>query len=337
MSSVSTSQSAKLKVAPATIMQGLTQAKLDNDPVLLDYVQSNFPNAFEVDEEQEDPVYEQLRYLGYSLDPPNSYRGKKTKAEKAAFPGYPRNIRPMTAYIRDVKLDRNTTRLRNHLRLIPGIVFGSDPTQDILSCQGTITEIPIKTPWGLLERELRKYAWNFESRVYELTVKQDDNDEGTVHCVVPSNVNRHPLREFVFCCNFLRYHSGRPLQIPYQYINTEDSPALKREGFVVPITRKIEVFVEDGAPIPEFLPVDCTGVRYRESIRLDRVILPDGVRFSDRVLARDKIPSKKWIVGVVFGGSKGKNAALEEAEAATTKATAASKAAEEKKSAAANK
>ena len=329
------SLSRKLKVDPQTLMQGLTQEKLDQDPVLLDFMQSNFPDAFVYDEEQEDPVYDQLRFLGYSLDPPNSYEGKKTKAEKLAFKGYPRNIRPLTTYLRDRLREEgshNSIKMRNQHRLIPGLVYGSDPTQNILSSDRKDHEISVKTPWGFLESELMKYGWNFESRVYQLTIKEHrDAEGGTVHLVTPKDVNRHPIRETIYCCNFLRYHPGRTLQIPYKFINTENSPALKRDGFVVPITRKVEVLVEDGADIPEFIAVECTGVKYREVLQTDRLILPDGVRLSDRVIKRDLTRHQKWIIGVIFGGSKGKNLELEEAEkgkpepakAATTATTAA--------------
>ena len=310
------SLSSKLKIDPNKLMDGLTQEKLDQDPVLLEFMQSNYPEAFVYDEEQEDPVYEQLRYLGYSLEAPNSYEGKKTKQEKMAFQGYPRNIRPLETYLRDRLREEgshNSVKMRNQHRLIPGLVYGSDPTRQILSSDRKDAEISVKTPWGFLEGEMMKYGWNFESRVYKLTVKEHrDAEGGSVQLVTPRDVNRHPIKERIYCCNFLRYHPGRPLLIPYKFINTENSPALKRDGFVVPITRKVEVLVEDGADIPEYIAVECTGVKYRETLMTDRLILPDGVRLSDRVVKRNKTRQNKWIIGVIFGGSKGKNVELAE-------------------------
>ena len=89
------------------------------------------------------------------------------------------------------------------------------------------------------------------------------------------------------------------------YINEEESPALKRDGFIIPIQRYIECFIEDGADIPEKLELECTGLRYKEVIRLDRIIVPDGVRFSDRVIKR----GDDLVVGVVHGSSRDVEAA----------------------------
>ena len=242
--------------------------------------------------------------MGYTTDPPDSYKGKKKKHEKNVV--YPRNIRPLTTYLRDPLSEEgthNSRKMRKKQNLIPGIVYGSDPTQGILSLDPG-SKFSVKTPWNLLQKELDRYRHNFESRVYDLTVKEHPDDEsGTVYRVTPQDANRHPLHDTLYCCNFLRYHPDRPLKIPFNFINTEESPALKREGFVVPINRFVECFVEDGADIPEAIDVECTGVRYREVLRTDRLILPDGVRFSDRVVKQ----GRRFIVGVIFGGSKGKD------------------------------
>jgi hypothetical protein len=85
------------------------------------------------------------------------------------------------------------------------------------------------------------------------------------------------------------------------YVNEEESPALKRDGFILPLKRYIECFVEDGAPIPERLDLECSGLRFKDVIRKDRVALPDGVRFSDRVERR----GREFLIGVVFGRSRG--------------------------------
>jgi hypothetical protein len=52
--------------------------------------------------------------------------------------------------------------------------------------------------------------------------------------------------------------------------------------------------------IPEELEVDCTGLQFKQVIRLDRVILPDGVKPSKRVL---KHPD--FMIGPIHGGKGG--------------------------------
>lgn len=304
-STMSTSLSSKLKVDPSRLVDGMTRERIDNDPAVAAYIQANFPEAFEKDStEDEDPVYEQMRAMGYSTEPPNSYDGKKKKSEKN--PVYPRNIRPLVAYLRDPLREEgshNSLKLRRDNKLIPGMLYGSDPTKGIAS-KDLSHQISIKSSWNMLRKELMLYHRSFESRVYELTLKAHPEDEsGTVYLVKPENVNRHPVDETIYCCNFLRYHPGRPLKIPVEYINTEESPAMKKEGFVVPINRFLEVFVDEGLDIPESIPVDCTGAKFRQSLKIDRAHLPDGVRISDRV----KQQGRRFIFGVIFGGSRGAN------------------------------
>jgi len=157
----------------------------------------------------------------------------------------------------------------------------------------------IKTPWRYIQSETERYHRHFESRVYDLTVYQSpDDDVGEVHRVLPRDVQRHPWKTGIFyCVNYCRYHAGRPIKIPVVYINEEESNALKHDGFIVPIQRYVECFVDDGVPIPERIELECTGLKFKEVIRTDRLIVPDGVRFSDRVLER----GREYIVGVVFG------------------------------------
>ena len=68
-----------------------------------------------------------------------------------------------------------------------------------------------------------------------------------------------------------------------------------------------------GVDIPETLEVECTGLLFKQVIRLDRVIFPPGVQPSPRVLKH-----KDFMIGPIHGG-KGGGADDEEA---TKKSTA---------------
>jgi large subunit ribosomal protein L25 len=284
-------------VDPSTLVHGVTKERLDKDPALANYMMANFPEAFEQQEEASDERPATTEEEWDEEEPAQVYVKKEQ-------PVYPLNIRPLTTYLRDPVNEegsRNSRRLRRE-RMIPGLLYGSDPTQGIYSHQPD-SKIYLKTPWKLLESELDRYHRSFESRVYNLTVLQgpDDDTGGTVHRVVPQNVQRHPVAESIYCANFCRYHAGRPLKLPLQYINEEESPALKRDGFVVPINKFVECFVEEGVSIPESLEVECTDLQMKEVIRLDRVLLPEGVRYSERVKKR----GNEFILGVIFGSRRG--------------------------------
>ena len=155
----------------------------------------------------------------------------------------------------------------------------------------------VKTPWPELQRELDRFHRKFESRVYDLTLFEDESDmEGTVHRVIPRDVQRHPVQGSIYCANFLRYHAGRPIKLPIVYINQEESPALKRDGFIIPVNKYVECLVEEGVPIPPALELECTGLNLKDVIRIDRINFPDGVRPSKRV------DPDKFVIGPVAGG-----------------------------------
>lgn len=240
---------------------------------------------------------------------------------------YPRNIRPITAYLRDVineEGSRSCEKLRIKEKMIPGLLYGGNPALSIFSHQSS-SKVYIKTPLPNLQREMDRYHRTFESRVYDLTIydkQYDDEDntndrnDGIVHRVTPQNLQKHPVHNTVYyCANFLRYHPGRPLKLPIEYINEEESPALKRDGFIVPINRYVECLIEDDVDIPEKIEMECTGLNYKDVIRTDRLILPDGVKLSNRVIKK----GKEFLVGVVFGKSRGAIAKEEEEAAAAIK------------------
>jgi ribosomal protein L25 (general stress protein Ctc) len=199
---------------------------------------------------------------------------------------------------------------------IPGVIYGGDPTRGILG-QDLKHRIFVKTPAPKIVSELDRYHHSFESRVYDLTVYDSAEAEassgggGITHRVIPRNVQRHPVNDTVYCVNFLRYFPGRPIKIPLTLINEEESPALKRDGYLIPINRYVECIIEDGVTIPEELEVECTGLQFKQVIRLDRVNFPEGVKPSKRVLKR----GNDFIIGPIHGGkSQDKDDATAEEE-----------------------
>lgn len=283
----------QLKIDPSKLVHGLTREALDGSPALQAYVLANFPQAFEGSSNDEPKMGNALME-----EHTNVVRKKQERVE------YPRNIRSLHAYRRDPVEDEGSRRSRElrQVGMIPGILYGSDPNLGIYSFQPE-SKVLVKTPWRLILGELDRYHHHFESRVYDLTLYESpDDQEGAQHRVLPRNMQRHPVKTSIYCVNFCRYHPGRPIKLPVFYINEEESPALKRDGFILPIQRYIECFVEDGVPIPDRLDLECSGLFFKDVIRLDRIILPEGVRVSDRVLKRDD-----FIVGVVAGSGRGAN------------------------------
>jgi large subunit ribosomal protein L25 len=256
---------------PSKYVEGLTVEMVENDPEIADFLIANFT-------------------------PKPPYR-RKVKASPNVIMN-DRNIRQLTCYLRDPETEegsRYCRYLRKKLLRIPGIIYGGDPTQNI-SSRDPSSRILVQTPWNLLQREWDRYHIEIACRVYDLKVLKDESDlEGTVHRVMPDCVQRHPVQNKLLCVNYLRYHPKRAINIPIKYVNEEDSPALKRGGFIAPIQRRVSCIVEDGVPIPEYLELECAGLQNKNVVRLDRIQFPDGVRISKHVVP------EKFIVGTVFG------------------------------------
>ena len=294
------SNSPKKSNDPSKHVYGVTPELLEKDPLVAEYYAANFPIS-----EQGQRDDDSSSFASNALFPEEELDGEEPAQEDVMKPRsnekYPRNIRPLSTFLREGEGSRRGRYLRYH-KLIPGLVHGStiDEKKRIPGSEPP-SKIMIQTPWKLLEKELDRYHRNFESRVYDLTIYRDEEDnEGFIERVIPQSVQRHPIQNKIYCANFCRYHPGRAIPLPITYINEEESPALKREAFIIPIQRKIWCTVEDGVDIPESLDLECTGLRLKQVIRLDRLILPDGVRFSKEIEKK----RDDTIIGVVQGRAR---------------------------------
>jgi large subunit ribosomal protein L25 len=305
---------------PGQLVSGLTKDQVEASPEIAEFLRSNFAAEGDDDDNNKEgssiPL-EILKEYGYDESDfapmeENQYGEPRVDKGLGSAEQQALNIRKLSTFLRQEEGTRDCDLLRDDF-IIPGIMYGSDPTRGVFS-RDKSTRILVKTPWGVLQREVDRFHRHFESRVYDLTVYEDESDtEGTVHRVLPRDVQRHPVQGKLYCANFLRYHAGRPIKIPIVYINQEESPALKRDGYIIPVNKFVECMVEEGVPIPEALELECTGLQLKDVIRLDRLIFPDGVKPSKRV------NKATFVIGPVAGGRGG---ALEDDETTDAKAAA---------------
>lgn len=310
---------------PSLYVQGVTTSDLENNPSLQEYFAANFPNEFgkeqDDDDDNDENVFEIDGILMTIGSPPIEVRNEEKKKKQdtvgkidimAQSCDLARNIRPMVSYKRDVRREEGSRQcrvLRDTTHMIPGNVYGSDPTRGILSNDAS-SRILIKTPMRFIQREMDLFTYhNFGSRVYDLTIFENEDDtEGTVHRVIPRDVQHHPIQHNkLYCCNYLRYFPGKPIDIPIVYINEEESPAMKRGGFIAPFNRRIQCIVEDGVKIPEAIELDCSGVLLKDVLRRDRLIFPDGVTPGHKA-------KESFLIGTVFGRRLDQESDEEDAE-----------------------
>lgn len=321
----------KKEVNPGDFVHGVTAADLENEPRLQEYFAANFPVEFGTGEDDND-LYVDLDAIdvhtvnnvkkgqaGNASNAGNDVTSKEddgaqTEDDEIDVLAYQcdlsLNIRPLIAYKRTEEGSRQCRELRETTNLMPGIMYGSDPTQGIKSIDQS-SKLLVKTPWRFIQRELDRFTYhNFESRVYDLTLFEDEDDtEGTVHRVMPRDVQFHPVQNTIYCCNYLRYYPGKLINIPIVYINEEESPAIKRGGFLAPFNRHVSCIVEDGVKIPEAIELDFNGARLKEVIRKNRLVFPDGVSPSHKV-------KDDFLLGTVFG-RRSDDAGSDDAEKAT--------------------
>lgn len=75
----------------------------------------------------------------------------------------------------------------------------------------------------------------------------------------------------------LRRTSKVNLFIPVEFVNHEASPGLKRGGTLVVVRAEVELIVTAG-DIPESITVDLSGHQIGDSIHIENVQLPEGVK-----------------------------------------------------------
>ncbi|KAL7508678.1 hypothetical protein ACHAXN_005770 [Cyclotella atomus] len=342
--------SASLLAAPEYYVSGVTPDQIASNPALAEYYRANFgswesdPDVFIKQAEVQPIEVEEISTDEHAPIVPPQYNA--------------RGIRPLVAYARlpgKEEGSRNCHKMRNpyqtnlpnidYFPLIPGIVRGSDPTQNIISVDPT-SKILIKTPWFEIQRELDRYHHSFQCRVYALTIYSDQDCHVSYHkskqnvpppqwnvcqdsmtiteippppppilpkrtplvenmLVIPTDLQMHPVDHMAFCLNFLRYHPSKPIKLPIRTINEEESPAMKRGGFLAFANKTIECLIDVDAVIPEFIPLECTGLRQKDVVRRDRLVLPEGVTIHPRV-------GEDYLVGSVFGAKGGGAVVVEE-------------------------
>jgi len=278
----------RVQVDPSQFVAGVTNVDLDTNPLYKSYFEANF-SPFRKPKPENDEETE---------DNQNTSASQVNEKENKLIPMTSSldNIRQLWCYRRREEGTRSCNTLRGDRRLIPGIIYGSDPTKNIKSLDAA-SKILVKTPWNQVQKEFDRFTYHrFECKVYDLTVYENKDDTmGTVHRVTPRNVQHHPIKNNVYCVNYLRYFPGKPISLPIVYINEEESAVLKRGGFIAPVSRYVSCVIDSGVPIPTHLELECTGLKLKDVVRLDRIIFPQGVHASKHV------NPKTFLVGTVFG------------------------------------
>ena len=144
---------------------------------------------------------------------------------------------------------------------VPGIVYGDGKEP-----------APIQIEFNSLLTKLR--AGRFLSTLWNLKV--DGQDDVRVVC---RGVQRDVVKDLPTHIDFMRLHRNTRVNlfIHVDFENHEKAPGLKRGGTLVVVRPEVELVVT-ASDIPDHITVDLTGREIGDSIHINDVVLPNGVK-----------------------------------------------------------
>ena len=144
---------------------------------------------------------------------------------------------------------------------VPGIVYGDGKEPS-----------PIQIEFNSLLTKLR--AGRFLSTLWNLKVEGQEDVR-----VVCRGVQRDVVKDLPTHIDFMRLHRNTRVNlfIHVTFENHEKAPGLKRGGTLVVVRPEVELLVT-ASEIPDHITVDLTGRQIGDSIHINDVVLPAGVK-----------------------------------------------------------
>lgn len=200
---------------------------------------------------------------------------------------------------------------------VPAVIYGDKQTPELISIDSkTVSALYMKGAFTSL-------ALNIDI-------------DGKIERVIPRDVQREVVRDFIIHVDFLRLGKNATLHVdvPVRFINQETSPGLKAGGTLNIVRHEVELICPADA-IPSELEVDLSTFNLGDSIHISSVKLPTNVRpvIADRdfTIATIATPAATASAGVNDDDAKEAAAAASAKEAAAAKAAPAGVKAPEKK------
>jgi len=143
---------------------------------------------------------------------------------------------------------------------VPGVIYGDKSPPTLISLD----------PRDVM-REASKAG--FFTRLYEIEVG------GTKHRVLPRDVQFHPVNDKPEHVDFQRVGASTRVrvEVPIKLENLDKSPGVKRGGVVNLVRHAIELW-SNPETIPPRIVIDMAGLDIGDSIHINAIKLPDGVK-----------------------------------------------------------
>jgi large subunit ribosomal protein L25 len=159
-----------------------------------------------------------------------------------------------------VSIGKGAARATRRAGRVPGIIYGADKEPTSVSFD---------------PRELSRAI----NRAGFFATVVDVSVDGAVHRTLARDVQYHPVTDTALHVDFMRVGAGAQVHVsvPVGFVNHESAPGLRRGGILNVIRHAVDIVCTVDS-IPDRLIVDLTGLEIGESIHIETVTMPEGVR-----------------------------------------------------------
>jgi len=196
----------------------------------------------------------------------------------------------LTAEARD-HAGKGAARATRRSGRVPGIIYGG-------------SDAPMQI--SLEPRELSRAV----SRAGFFATVVDLSIDGSVHRTLAREVQYHPVSDAALHVDFMRVSAGAQVRVsvPVSFINHDRSAGLRRGGILNIIRHAIDIACSVDA-IPDQLVVDLDGLEIGDSVHVETIQMPQGVR--------SMLASRDSTIASIAASSAVREEALAAAAAAT--------------------
>jgi large subunit ribosomal protein L25 len=143
---------------------------------------------------------------------------------------------------------------------VPGVIYGEKAPPTLIDIEPKNLIIELQKP-------------GFFTRVFDVQVN------GKVERALARDVQLHPVTDRPEHIDFMRVSETTRIRVgvPVKFLNQDKSPGLKRGGVLNVVRHTIEVYCRVDN-IPQMITVDLEGLDIGDSVHINAVKLPDGVK-----------------------------------------------------------
>jgi len=157
-------------------------------------------------------------------------------------------------------IGKGAARATRRAGRVPGIIYGDGKEP-----------MPISLEPRELSRAINRAG--FFATIVDVSI------DGAVHRTLAREVQLHPVNDAALHVDFMRVGAGARVNVsvPVSFINHDGAPGLRRGGILNVIRHTIDIACSVDA-IPDRLVVDLEGLEIGDSVHIEAVTLPEGVR-----------------------------------------------------------